>query len=147
MPELTQKQKRFVVEYIVDQNATQAAIRAGYSQKTAVVIGSENLTKPYIKTAIDAELEKIRNERMATASEVIEYLTSVLRGKSESEIVVVEGRGDGVSKAQHVKKNPDEKERIKAAEVLAKYHGLLVDRVKTEGGVSVIISGADKLED
>lgn len=59
---LTPKQSRFVDEYLVDLNATQAAIRAGYSEKTAGLIGSENISKPYIAEAI-AERMKIRSER------------------------------------------------------------------------------------
>ena len=50
---LTAKQARFVEEYLVDMNATQAAIRAGYSKKTARFVGCENLTKPYIAAAIN----------------------------------------------------------------------------------------------
>lgn len=49
---LTAKQQRFVEEYLVDLNATQAAVRAGYSKKTAGAIGGENLEKPEIQEAI-----------------------------------------------------------------------------------------------
>lgn len=56
---LTEKQKRFRDEYIIDCNATQAAIRAGYSIKSAGVIGSENLKKPYVRAAIDKRLEEL----------------------------------------------------------------------------------------
>lgn len=59
MAELTPKQARFVEEYLIDLNATQAAIRAGYSERTAEKIGSENLKKPEVA----AELERLRNER------------------------------------------------------------------------------------
>lgn len=59
MGKLTDKQERFCAEYMKDLNATQAAIRAGYSEKTATVIGYENLTKPHIQSKIEA-LKKIR---------------------------------------------------------------------------------------
>ncbi len=62
MPKLTAKQDRFVAEYLIDLNATQAAIRAGYSEKTAQMIGSENLSKPMIATAVAAAQAK-RSER------------------------------------------------------------------------------------
>ena len=62
MSELTPKQQRFVEEYLVDLNATRAAIRAGYSPKTARQQGYENLTKPYIEAAIQRALEE-RSER------------------------------------------------------------------------------------
>jgi len=143
---LTKKQKRFVGEYLVDLNATQAAIRAGYSGKTASVIGAENLIKPNVKFAIDSALEKIRNERLATAYEVEAYLTAVLRGESKSEIVVMEGMGDGCSQARHIQKSPDEKERLKAAEILAKRHGLTDSKLKLEGAVSVSFGGENNLE-
>ena len=59
---LNPKQERFCQEYLVDLNATQAAIRAGYSHRTARAMGAENLTKPDIR-ALVAELQKARSER------------------------------------------------------------------------------------
>ena len=61
MSKLTDKQELFCKEYLVDLNATQAAVRAGYSSKTAQRIGSENLGKPYLRLVIDSELEKARS--------------------------------------------------------------------------------------
>lgn len=143
---MTDKQKRFCDEYLIDCNATQAAIRAGYSEKTAYSIGVENLKKPELKTYIDEQFELLHNEKTADAQEVLEYLTSVLRGESSSEVVVVEGQGDGVSEARRVKKAPDEKERLKAAELIGKRHGLFTDKVSVSGAVPVVISGDDELE-
>lgn len=71
---LNDKQARFVEEYLVDLNATQAAIRAGYSEKTAGAIGAENLTKPEIVDAI-AAAKLARSERtQVTADRVLEEL-------------------------------------------------------------------------
>ena len=64
-------------------------------------------------------MEEIHNEKTADAQEVIEYLTSVLRGKSSSTEIVVEGTGDGCSEARTIEKAPSEKERLKAAELSA----------------------------
>lgn len=127
---MTNKQKRFADEYLVDLNATQAAIRAGYSPKTADRIAYENLRKLEVKSYIDEQLERIHNERAADAAEVIEYLTSVMRGESTAAVVVVEGQGDGYSEARTIRKPPDEKERLKAAELLGKRFGLFADRVE-----------------
>lgn len=129
---LTVKQKRFCEEYIVDCNATQAAIRAGYSKKTAYSIGEQNLKKLEIKTYIDEMLENVKSNNIADATEVMEYLTSVVRGKSISEIVVVEGVGEGCSIARNVQKAPDEKERLKAAELLGRRYGLFKENVNLE---------------
>ena len=117
---MTDKQKRFCDEYLIDCNATQAAIRAGYSEKTAYSIGDENLKKPELKNYIDERMAELASEKVATADEVIQYLTSVLRGSSEGEEIVVEGIGDGCSEARTMKKAPSEKERLKAAELLGK---------------------------
>ena len=81
---MTNKQKRFADEYLIDCNATQAAIRAGYSAKTARQIGQENLSKPDIKKYIDEQLEKMQSNSVASAEEVMQYLTSVVRGQSTS---------------------------------------------------------------
>ena len=68
---LTQKQRRFIDEYIISGNATQAAIKAGYSKKTARKIGQENLTKPDIKAEIDKRNAEIRSEKTADMTEVM----------------------------------------------------------------------------
>lgn len=129
---MTKKQKRFCDEYLIDCNATQAAIRAGYSEKTAYSIGQENLNKPEIKAYIDEQLNEIHNKSIADAAEVMKYLTSVLRGKSLAEIVVVEGDGDGCSSARRINKAPDERERLKAAELLGKRYSLFKDNMTLE---------------
>lgn len=145
--DVTTKQKRFADEYLIDSNATQAAIRAGYSKKTAYSIGVENLSKPEIRAYIDERLSEISSANIASATEVMEYLTSVLRGESRAEVTVVEGCGEGCSSARNIEKAPDEKERLKAAELLGKRYGLYTDKVDVEGGVSVVISGESDLED
>lgn len=81
MDKLTEKQKRFACEYLIDQNATQSAIRAGYSQKTATEQGARLLTNVKVKAYIDEQLKKIESEKIAKAEEVIQYLTKVLRGE------------------------------------------------------------------
>lgn len=135
------KQKRFCEEYIIDCNATQAAIRAGYSKRTAYSIGNENLKKTAIKTYINILLKKIEDEKIAKAEEVLKYLTSVMRGESSAHEVVVEGQGDGISKAKIITKPPNEKERTKAAELLGRRYGLFKDNVNLDGKVAVTIEG------
>lgn len=144
---MTNKQKRFCDEYLIDLNATQSAIRAGYSPKTAYRTGFENLNKPQIKEYIEKRMQEKEDNLIASQDEVLRYLTSVMRGQSESEIVVVEGCGDGVSQAVKVKKAPDERERLKAGELLAKRYGILNNNVTIEGAIPVVITGDDELED
>ena len=136
---MTEKQKRFADEYLVDLNATQAAIRAGYSENTARQIGQQNLTKLDVRAYIDEQLEALHNERTADAAEVMEYLTSVLRGESRASVVVVEGIGDGCSEARAVSKPPDEKERLKAAELLGKRYGMFTDKIDSNAPVTIVI--------
>lgn len=140
---MTNKQKRFADEYLIDCNATQAAIRAGYSEKTARQIGQENLSKPDIKKYIDEQLEKMQSDSVASAEEVMQYLTSVVRGQSTSSVLSL--CGDGCQEV--IEKAPDEKERLKAAELLGKRYGIFTDKMSLEGAIPVIISGEDNLED
>lgn len=144
---MTDKQKRFADEYVVDCNATQAAIRAGYSEKYANTNASKLLQNTTIKRRIEERLNEISSAKIADATEVMEYLTSVLRGESRSEIVVVEGCGEGVSSARSIEKAPDEKDRLKAAEMLGKRYGLYTDKVDLGGAVSIVISGENEIED
>ena len=143
---LTAKQQRFCDEYLIDLNATQAAIRAGYSAKTAKVIGAENLTKPSIREYIDERMEKKEKDLIADQDEVLRYLTAVLRGESESEEIVVENIGDFTSKAKAIKKAPSEKDKLKAAELLGKRYSLFKESVKLDV-TPVVIDGGDDLED
>lgn len=132
MAKMTAKQRRFCDEYLIDLNATQAAIRAGYSKKTAYAIGNENLMKPELKKYIEKRMEEKESELIADQNEVLKYLTAVMRGQTQAEVVVVEGTGEGCSEARTMQKAPDEKERLKAAELLGKRYGLYTDRVEQE---------------
>jgi phage terminase small subunit len=129
MAKMTAKQQRFCDEYLIDLNATQAAIRAGYSKKTAQQMGAENLSKPLIKQYIADRMAEKESQLIADQDEVLKYLTSVLRGESQSEVVVVENIGDFMSEARTMQKAPDEKERLKAAELLGKRYGLYTEKV------------------
>lgn len=137
------KQKRFCDEYLIDCNATQAAIRAGYSKKTAKQIGQENLTKPDLKSYIDEQLERIHNETIADAEEVMKYLTSVMRGEhTEQTLKLV---GDGVQDIAEI--DVSAKERLKAAELIGKRYGIWKDNVDVKGAIPTVLTGSDELED
>ncbi len=127
---LTLKQKRFIENYIISGNATDAAIKAGYSKKTAAQCGADNLRKLYIKQAIDEQLKKIEDKKIATADEVLKFITSVVRGEVKDPVVVTEGRGDGYSQARIVNKPAGLKERLSAAKQLMKRYGLFTDKVE-----------------
>lgn len=83
---LTAKQRKFVNEYVVSGNATQSAIKAGYSEKTARVTGQENLLKPAIKKAIEERLAEIESKKIGDAKEVLEFYFRVLRGEEIEEV-------------------------------------------------------------
>ncbi len=144
MAKMTDKQKRFCNEYLIDLNVTQAAIRAGYTPKYADKRAYELLDKPLIKSYIDEELKKIEDEKIADAKEVMQYLTSVMRNEVTEEVVVVEGEGDGCSSAVVVKKDMSAKDRNKAAELLGKRYRLFVDKVEQE--VSATVNSTQKLD-
>ena len=127
---LTIKQQRFSDEYIISGNATEAAIKAGYAKKAAYQQGAENLKKPHIREYIDKRLEEINDKSIAKQEEVLQYLTSVMRGTTQSAVVVIEGDGDGVSSARLMDKTPDEKEKLKAAELLGKRYGAFTEKVE-----------------
>ena len=140
MAKLTAKQQRFGDEYLIDLNATQAAIRAGYSKRTAYSIGEENLKKPEIKTYIKQRMAEKESELVASQDEVLKYLTSVLRGGSQSTEIVVEGIGDGCSEARTMMKKPSEKDRLKAAELMGKRYGLYTDKLELDADMELNIT-------
>lgn len=120
MADLTEKQKRFADYYIECGNATEAAIKAGYSENTAKAIGYENLTKPYLKAYIDDALNKKDNERIASQDEVLKYFTSLMRGEETDEIVAM-NPGIGFDRTEQ---RVDSKTRLAAAKELAKRYGI-----------------------
>lgn len=146
MAKLTAKQQRFCDEYLIDLNATQAAIRAGYSKKTANRIGTENLSKLVIREYIENRMADKEAALIANQDEVLKYLTSVLRGQSKSTEIVIEGLGDGSTKARKMEKEPSEKDKLKAAELLGKRYGLYTEKVeeKVDMELNVTIDYGDE---
>ncbi len=147
---MTDRQQKFADEYIIDCNATRA-YKAAYpnvrKDSTAAQAGSRLLRNVNVSAYIEEKLAEISSKKTADAAEVMEYLTSVMRGQSKASVVVVEGYGDGCSEAKIIEKPPDEKERLKAAELLGKRHSLFTDKVDMGGAVPVVISGGEDLED
>lgn len=124
---LTAKQERFVLEYLVSLNATQAAILAGYSKKTANVTGPQNLVKPSIRARIDAELQRIKSAKIADAEEVLQLLTQAARGEIEEDVVIT--YPDGGYKIKQ-KKLPA-RDKVRAMELLGKRYALFTDNMVT----------------
>lgn len=127
---LTPKQRAFADYYIETGNATEAAIRAGYSKRTAKVIGFENLTKPYLKSYIDERLKELEDKRIAGATEVLEYLSSVMRGEEKDQFGLDASLQD----------------RTKAAELLGKRYRLFVDKIEQKVDNSAEIEKTKKLD-
>lgn len=136
---LTVRQSKFVDYYVELGNGTQAAIQAGYSANVANRRASYLLSNSDIRAAIDAKLKAMESERVAAASEVLEYLTSVMRGESEEEEIVVESCGGGESSARIVTKHVSAKDRIKSAELLGKRYGLFTERVSIADDIPAIV--------
>ncbi len=140
---MTDKQRKFADEYIIDCNATRA-YKAAYprikSDDAARANASRLLTNANVKAYIEAKLDELSSKKIADAQEVMEYLTAVMRGDSTASVVVVEGQGDGCSAAKVLDKPPDEKERLKAAELLGKRFSLFKD------GIEAKIEPSDKLD-
>lgn len=134
---MTEKQKRFCDFYIETGNAKEAAIRAGYSEKTAKQIGQENLTKPDLRAYIDERLAELKNERTADVQEVLEYLTAVMRGEYKEATLI--GVGEGAQAVVDI--DVGAKDRLKAAELLGKRHALFTDKVDLQTGDIVIKVG------
>ena len=139
---MTDKQRKFCDEYLINCNATRAYRKAYPNVKkdsSAAVCAAKLLRIAKVQEYINEQLKKISSEKIADAKEVMEYLTTVLRGESQSEIVVIEGAGDGYSEAKKMNKAPDEKEKLRAAELLGKRYGLFTDNVNVSGVATVII--------
>ncbi len=142
MKGLSMNQENFCLEYVRSGNATDAYKKAGYSAKNdnvASAAAQRLLRNVMVKNRIKELMEEMRAPKIAEATEVLEYLTSVMRGESVSHEIVVEGIGEGCSAARIMEKPPSEKERTKAAELLGKRYSLFSDNVNVAGSVPVTI--------
>ena len=162
MAKLTAKQQRFCDEYLIDLNATQAAIRAGYSKKTAKQIGQENLTKLDIKEYIEKRMSEKEKELIADQDEVMKYLSSVMRREMTESVVVTISKekstyvpdANGTMRKQTVKEDVPQVVKIparlsdanKAAELLGKAYGIYTDKVQSEVVIPVF-TGEDDIEE
>lgn len=164
MAKLTKKQKLFVEEYLIDLNATQAAIRAGYSFNTAKEIGYENLTKPHIKSAIDKAMAERSRRTGVNADRIVQELAKIaflnptdVINMDEATIKGDSNRDDTAAiSSVKVKRIPTEDgditerevrtyDKIKALELLGKHIGMFTDKFKVEGNIPIVI--VDDLED
>lgn len=123
MNRLTVRQKAFADYYIECGNASEAARRAGYSQKTAFRSGQENMQKPAISQYIRERMDKIQDKRIAKGDEVLQFLTASMRGEIKDQFGLDATLAD----------------RMKAAELLGKRYLLFSDKLKIEGAIPVVI--------
>lgn len=141
---MTEKQRLFADEYLKDLNGTRAykTIYTTIKNDNVAAVRANTLLKQKdISDYISKRLEEIYNENTADIQEVMEYLTSVLRGESASAVLMMSG--NGMQKV--TEKPPDEKERLKAAELLGKRFGMFKDNVDvTSNGKTVIVDDIDE---
>lgn len=121
---LTDKQLLFATEYIKTANATQAAIKAGYSENSARQQGSRLLSNANVSQYIQSHMEKKNKSTIATADEVLEYLTKVMNGEEKDAFGLDTSIAD----------------RTKAAELLGKRHMLFTEKVKLDAEIEIDIS-------
>lgn len=160
MQELNQKQKRFCDEYLIDLNATQAAIRAGYSKKTARQTGMENLTKPYIQKYIQERIKNREQRTEITQDKVIQELAAIAFSNGTDFARVIEKSNDEGHKWKEVEvintdDLPEEKkkaiaaiketkfginietcDKVKALELIGKHLGIFKDKIELSGNIN-----------
>lgn len=140
---MTDKQRKFADEYLIDCNATRA-YKAAYprikSDGAARACASKLLTNPNIKSYIEQKMQELSSAKVATAEEVIQYLTSVMRGEhTEQTLRLI---GDGVQDISNI--DVPAKERLKAAELLGKRYGLFTDKVNLEVEPVMIVNDLEE---
>lgn len=145
---LTEKQKAFCEYYIESLNATESYKKAYNctNETTARTNGAKNLQKPSIKKYIEEQLKQMQSNRIADATEVLEYLTKGMRQELEEEVVVMVNKGEFTSEPQTVKKKISIKDSNKCAELLGKRYGLYTEKIEANVN-QVIFVGEDNLED
>lgn len=143
---MTSKMKKFCLEYANSGNATKSAKNAGYSEKTAKSQGERLLRNPEVKAFLQQLADEMQSSKIASAREMQEVLTSIIRGEYEEEVIVVEGCGDGVSEAVTKRKKPSTKDVTSAVNTLAKMQGVLDNKASLNVFIPVF-GGEDDLEE
>nr|DAP50941.1 MAG TPA: Terminase small subunit [Caudoviricetes sp.] len=145
---LTEKQRAFCDYYIESLNATESYKKAYNctNETTARTNGAKNLQKPSIKKYIDEQLQQMQSNRIADATEVLEYLTRIIRNEETEEAILTVNTGDFTSEVRRVQKEISAKDKIKAAELLGKRYGLYTEKIEADVN-QVIFVGEDNLED
>jgi len=135
---MTEKQKKFADEYLIDLNATRA-YKAAYpnvkKDESARVNASKLLTNANIKSYLDEQLTTLHDKRIAKAEDVMIYLSDVMNGVSKSSVLAM--CGDGCQEV--IEKPPDERERLKAAELLGRRYGMFTEKVELNQTGKVVI--------
>ena len=142
MAGLTLKQRKFCDEYIISGNTEQAAIKAGYSKSYARGNAHKLIANVSMKSYIDARLSEIASKKIAQQEEVLQYLTSIMRGEETEQ--TLRGLGEGEQMIDDIEVSA--KDRIKAAELLGKRYGMWTEKIDVSGGV-VFITGDDDVAD
>ena len=162
---LTKKQQLFVDEYLIDLNATQAAIRAGYSVESARDIGCENLTKPNIQQAIALEMAErskrtgVNQDRVVLElakiafvkmTDVVDSNGKIREDATDADLACIEGikyKHSETDSGYTVEREVKLSSKMKALELLGKHLGMWNDKVDVNVAIPVVISGEDALED
>lgn len=132
---LSQKQKDFADEYIISGNAVQAAKKAGYSKNYAKAQSHKLLENVGLKKYIDERLKEIESAKIATQQEVLEYLTSVMRGEHKEQTLI--GAGQGFQEKTYI--DVSAKDRLKAADILNKIHQAREEKSATASESIIIV--------
>ncbi|HLT85864.1 MAG TPA: terminase small subunit [Georgenia sp.] len=143
MVKLTLKQQKFADEYIITGNASEAARKAGYSKTYASTHVYKLLENARVKAYIDNRLEEIKNEKVADQQEILEYLTSILRGEQTEE--TLRGVGEGAQTIDDI--DVSAKDRIKAAELLGKRYAMWTDKQQIENITPVFVEDVPEDDD
>lgn len=131
------KQQTFVDEYIRTGNVYQSAIRAGYSQKYAKASSHKLLDNVGIKQAIDKRMAELKKKSIADQDEILQYLTSVVRGEITDQELIPVGVGKGQMEVEELEKRSDTNARTKAAELLGKRYMMWTDKHQVETNATV----------
>ena len=132
---LTERQRRFCEEYLIDGNASQAAIRAGYSKRNSTVVSTTLMKNPQVQAYLKKLLGELHSAKVADAQEVLEYLTSIMRGEQREQTLQL--IGDGMQDITAI--DVAAKDRLKAAELLGKRYGIFKENVGVTMDAVVIV--------
>lgn len=142
---MNERRRKFIDEYIITGNATEAAKRAGYSAKTAYSIGEQLLRNIEVRAVLDERIKAASSEKTLTQNQLLEFLSSVVKGEVCDQLAMTRLVGKGCSVIENLEIRASVQNRIRAAELLLRIQGAFKEVEQPNNSANLFVETLEKI--